>query len=126
MNGIRNEDELPVDITDQQYDEWFKLSFVWQGVRMGPWPMPELKGCPFCGRQPSLSCRGATESERSEIGEIFFICGIAGAGCVAGASERSEIGEIFFITCHCGGNNSKAWQYGYTIQEAQAAWNERK
>jgi len=101
MSDIRNEDELPVDITDEQYNTWFKSSFVWQGVRMGPWPMPELKGCPFCGRQPRLSCRGATES------------------------ERSTTGEIFFITCHCGGNTSKAWQYGHTLQAAQFDWNTR-
>lgn len=38
MSDIRYEDELPVDITDQQYDAWFKSSYVVDGVRMGAWP----------------------------------------------------------------------------------------
>jgi hypothetical protein len=32
------EDELPEDMTDMDYDEWFELSWV-DGVRMGPKPI---------------------------------------------------------------------------------------
>jgi site-specific DNA-methyltransferase (adenine-specific)/modification methylase len=35
------EDELPQFITDEQYDEWFKSSFV-DGVRMGKWKLPKV------------------------------------------------------------------------------------
>jgi DNA modification methylase len=35
------EDELPRFITDEQYDEWFKSSFV-DGVRMGKWKLPKV------------------------------------------------------------------------------------
>jgi hypothetical protein len=34
------EDRLP-DITDEEYSKWFKTSFVYFGVRMGWWPIPE-------------------------------------------------------------------------------------
>ena len=101
MGAIRYEDELPVDITDQQYDAWFKSSYVFEGVRMGPWPIPEMKGCPFCGREPHLTSRAATES------------------------ERSTTGEIHFVSCCCGGCASRAWQTGYSLAEVQAAWNRR-
>jgi len=36
------EDDLPDDITDDEYDEWYKHSYVDDGVRVGP-PVP-LKG----------------------------------------------------------------------------------
>ena len=32
------EDELPEEMTDKEYDEWFKKSHVVYGVRMGPDP----------------------------------------------------------------------------------------
>lgn len=101
MSDIRYEDELPVNITDEQYNSWFKSSCVFEGVRMGPWPIPELKGCPFCGRQPRLTARAATDS------------------------EQSPTGEVFFVTCHCGGYSAKAWQRGCSLAEVQAAWNTR-
>lgn len=34
--GLMYEDELPQDITDAEYSEWFELSAIVEGVRMGP------------------------------------------------------------------------------------------
>lgn len=60
-----------------------------------------LLGCPFCGRQPHLTERGASES------------------------ERSTTGKIFFLACHCGGYVFHAHQHGYTLEEVASAWNTR-
>ena len=35
MDEYMYEDELPEDMTDEEYDEWHKHSFV-DGVRIGP------------------------------------------------------------------------------------------
>ena len=35
------EDELPEDITDEEYSDWYEQSAVYDGVRMGP------KWCPW-------------------------------------------------------------------------------
>jgi hypothetical protein len=32
----QHEDELPEDITDAEYDEWWEKSYVDNGVRIGP------------------------------------------------------------------------------------------
>ena len=61
----------------------------------------DLHPCPFCGRAPIHSSRGASPS------------------------ESSTTGEMHFIACHCGGYSARAHQYGYSFDEAAGRWNTR-
>lgn len=47
---IQHEDELPIDITQEEYDRWFGQSEIIDGVRMGPkFPLAAaVEVCPEC------------------------------------------------------------------------------
>lgn len=49
-----HEDQLPEDLSSEDYDAWFALSRVIDGVRMGPrFPLPPIEcieaACRYCG-----------------------------------------------------------------------------
>ena len=48
------EDDLPANMTNDEYDAWFANSFV-DGVRMGPVFYPRYE-CPRCYRMVTGSC----------------------------------------------------------------------
>lgn len=63
--------------------------------------MIDLLPCPFCGREPRHTSRGASPS------------------------ERSTTGEMHFIACYGGGHSAHAHQFGYSYNEVAERWNTR-
>lgn len=65
--------------------------------------MPEvaLLPCPFCGRQPKMSDRLATDY------------------------EPSRSGHMFFVVCCCDGEEPRVQQRAGTYDEVQKLWNTR-
>ena len=59
----------------------------------------DLLPCPFCGRTPRHTSRGASPS------------------------EDSSTGEMHFIACHCGGFTAHAHQHGESFDVAAGKWN---
>lgn len=60
---------------------------------------PELKPCPFCGRDPQVMDRACSP----DVGHNW----------------------IWFASCCCGGYSARAHQYGYSIEELASRWNTR-
>ena len=62
----------------------------------------KLLPCPFCGREPGHMSRAASPN------------------------TDSPTGQFHAISCFCGGNSARAYQWGWSFEEAQEKWNTRK
>lgn len=79
------EDQLPEDLSNEDYDDWFPLSRVIDGVRMGPpFPLPPVEcveaRCRFCGARvvtqsdnPEPECDACDEKETESLRDSFAI-----------------------------------------------------
>jgi Lar family restriction alleviation protein len=60
-----------------------------------------LKPCPFCGRAPRHTQRGAS------------------------LGSPSTTGEVHFLACACGECSAHAHQFGWSLVDVASKWNRR-
>lgn len=77
------EDQLPEDLSNEDYDDWFAQSRVIDGVRMGPdFPLPPIEvvqaPCRFCGvigwhqsDNPKPTCNACDEKETAFLQDSY-------------------------------------------------------
>ena len=96
-----NEDTLPEDLSNEDYDDWFAQSRVIDGVRMGPpFPLPPIDAirmqCRFCGAEiwspsdnPEPTCDECDEKE-GEFLRVSYAQEGSFAGVAEGAIEEEQ------------------------------------
>lgn len=82
-DGWINEDQLPEELSNEDYDNWFAQSRVIDGVRMGPnFPLPPIEAvrvpCRFCGvigwhqsDNPDPICNACDEKETEFLRDSY-------------------------------------------------------